>query len=92
MELLFGLLPDNDLISLYKPSIVAPNGYPFNNVKIKFQLDKSTPIAEHLVVVTTGEADAVLDSSIAHNLGSNVTCYFRKSVTAIFCKGLQQLL
>lgn len=36
MELLFGLLPDNDLVSLYKPSTVTPNGYPFNNVKIKF--------------------------------------------------------
>ncbi|CAD8065438.1 unnamed protein product [Paramecium sonneborni] len=88
--LLWGVPMDDQLITLYKP-VAGSVGYPFNSVKIQFSLNSPSPPSEQLVTITTGDADAVLQNSIAHNMGSDVKCYFRKSEQQIYCKYVSSL-
>ncbi|CAD8147763.1 unnamed protein product [Paramecium octaurelia] len=88
--LLWGVPMDDQLITLYKPA-TGSVGYPFNSVKVQFSLTSPTPASEQLITITTGDADAVLQASIAHNLGSSVKCYFRKTEQQIYCKHVTSL-
>lgn len=81
-------------IGIYIPSTRSPTFQPFNCVRVLFQLAYDTAALTSLKVTAYfNSAEAILESSILHNLPqasatAYVKCYFDYSNTQIVCTGV----